>query len=144
MMIAMSSTRTVTHIIIVVEKGLCDLTKTSSCTCPNGVLTYTCVVNGLGFTIWQGSAFECSAQGNRILLRHMSFTSDTMGRCNGGGIVGRSLGVSEDVYTSQLTVTVTQNLINRIIECAYSPNGVTATPINSTIIAISGMINIKP
>ena len=123
------------------ERGLSDLNKLSSCTCLNSDVTYTCVVDGLGFTIWQGSAFDCTAQLNRILLCHTLFESGTMGLCNGGDIVGRSLGVSGSVYTSQLTVSVTSNLIGRMIECAYSLTGATVTPINSTTIAITGMTN---
>ena len=123
---------------VAVERGISDLTKLSSCTCLNDDTTYTCTVSGLGFTIWRGSAFDCSAQQNRILLRHMSFGSGTMGSCNGGDIVGRSLGVSENVYTSQITVSVTSNLIGRIVECAYSLTGATVTSINSTTIVISG------
>ena len=122
------------------ERGLSDLNELSSCTCLDDDITYTCAVSGLGFTIWRGSAFDCSAQQNRILLRHMSFESGTMGSCNGGDIIGRSLGVSENVYTSQITVSVTSNLIGRIIECAYSLTGATVTPINSTTIVISGTI----
>ena len=126
------------NIVIVVERGSSDLNKLSSCTCLDDDTTYTCEVSGLGFTIWRGSAFDCSAQQNRILLRHMSFESGTMGSCNGGDIVGRSLGVSENVYTSQITISVTSNLIGRSIECAYSLTGATVTPINSTMIVISG------
>jgi hypothetical protein len=121
-----------------VERGLSDLNKLSSCTCLNDDIIYTCAVSGLGFTIWRGSAFDCSAQQNRILLRHTLFESGTMGSCNGGDIVGRSLGVSENVYTSQITVSVIPNLIGRIIECAYSLTGSTVIPINSTTIATSG------
>jgi hypothetical protein len=121
-----------------VERGLSDLNKLSSCTCLNDDIIYTCAISGLGFTIWRGSAFDCSAQQNRILLRHMSFESGTMGSCNGGDIVGRSLGISENVYTSQITVSVTSNLLGRIIECAYSLTGSAVIPINSTTIAISG------
>ena len=123
------------------ERGVCDLNTVSSCICLNGDISYTCVVNGPGFTIWRGSAFECSAQLNRILLRHASFESGTMGLCNDGAIVGRSLAVSDGVYTSQLTVSVTSNLIGRIIECSYSLTGATVSPINSTTIEISGVIN---
>ena len=122
------------------EKGLSDLNKLSSCTCLSSDVTYTCAVNGLGFTIWQGSAFDCTAQLNQILMRHTSFESGTMGLCNGGAIVGRSLGVNGSVYTSQLTVSVTSNLIGRMIECAYSLIGATVIPVNSTMIAITGTI----
>ena len=123
------------------ERGVCDLNIISSCTCLSGDILYTCVVNGSGFTIWQGSTFDCPTQLNRILLRHTLFASGTMGLCNGGAIVGRSLTVSDGVYTSQLTVSVTSSLIGRMIECSYSLTGASVSSINSTMIAISGMIN---
>ena len=125
---------------VAVQRGLCDprLNKLSTCTCLNTNITYTCAINGFGFTIWRGSAFDCPTQLNRILLRHTSFENGTMGFCNGGDIYGRSLGVNGSIYTSQIVVYVTSNLIGRIIECAYSLTGATVTDINSTTIAIAG------
>ena len=70
----------------------------------------------------------------------MSFQSGTMGLCNNGTLIGHSLAVSEGDYTSQLTISVTSNLIGRMIECFYSLTGVTVSPINSTTIEISGIM----
>ena len=122
-----------------------QLTKTDFCTCPEGDITYVCVINGNGrggFTIWQGTAFNC--QSNHILLRNNLFgSSGAFGSCNNGIISGRSLGVSEgNVYTSQLQVSVNSDsrsdLIGRTVECVYSPDGSTNNLINSTTITITG------
>ena len=111
-----------------------QLIKTDSCTCPEGVITYMCVIDGTGpggFTIWNGTAFNCG-QSNNILLRHNLFGTQTgaFGSCNGETISGRSLRVSRgNVYTSQLQVNITNSsrseLVGRTIQCVYSPNGST-------------------
>ena len=123
----------------VLKMGSGQLIKISNCTCLEDIITYNCVITGSGFTVWQGNAFDCSAQNNKTLLRHTLFGgSGTMKQCNGGAIVGRSLGVSGDIYTSELNVTASSDLIGRTVECAYSPNGITVTPVNSTTIGLTG------
>ncbi len=141
---------TTNNIIIVsplLESG--QLIKTDSCTCPEGIITYQCTIDGSqpgGFTIWNGTAFSCG-QSNNILLRHNLFHTPTgaFGSCNDGIISGRSLGVSSDgtnIYTSQLQVNVTNDsrsqLVGRTVQCVYSPDGGTYNIINSTIIMITG------
>ena len=122
-----------------VKIGTGQLTKIGDCVCPESIVTYNCIVVGPGFTIWQGSTFECSTQENRILLRHNSFRGGAFGLCNGGAIVGSSISVSEDnAYTSQLNITVSSNVIGRTVECAYSPNGITVTPVDSATIDLTG------
>ena len=122
--------------------GKGELILISNCTCLGGNLTYNCIINGNGFTIWQGSAFNCSSNNDKFTLRHSSFRDEgTQGNCNDGGIEARSLGVSMDsVYTSQVNVTVTIDLIDETIECAHSLDGSTPTSIASSVIKItSGM-----
>ena len=124
-----------------------QLIKTDSCTCPEVVITYQCIIDANvpgGFTIWNGTAFNCGPS-NNILLRHNSFSGQTgaFGSCNNGIISGRSLGVSEgNVYTSQLQVNLTSSsrsgLIGRTVQCVYSPDGSTNIVINSTTIMITG------
>ena len=104
-----------------------------------------CIVTGTGFTIWQGSAFECQSVDSRIVLRHTSFGgSGAFGLCNDGAIVGRSLGVSADnsVYTSQLMINLTASLdlIGRTVECVYrNPDGLETT-IGSTTVGVTGCV----
>ena len=127
-----------------------QLEKIGTCTCPGDILTYHCVINATvagGFTIWQGSAFDCSTEGNRILLRHNSFSSGAFGSCSGGSLTGRSLPtgavVTTDtnyIYTSQLQADFNSNpsLIGRTIECVYNPNGDSVISIGTATIDITG------
>ena len=120
--------------------------KISNCTCFEGILTYTCIVTaGTGFTIWQGSAFECPSVDSRIVLRHTLFgNSGAFGLCNNGEIDGRSLGVSADnsVYTSQLMINLTASLdlIGRSVECVYRNSDGLETTIGSTTVGVTGCV----
>ena len=91
----------------------------SECTCPGDVLTYTCTVVGGGATLWSGTAFSCSNTRNEILLRHSRFSVEggAFGDCTNGDLVGRSLSVQDNCYTSQLNVTVSLGLNGRTVEC---------------------------
>ena len=134
-----------------------QLIKLNSCTCPNEILTYNCVINTTvagGFTIWQGEAFTCPNEGDRILLRHNSFDSPggAFGRCSNGAIKGRSLPIgalvvigNTYVYTSQIQINLTANpnLIGRMLDCIYSPNGNTRIEINTSRIDITGNFKIN-
>ena len=86
------------------------------CSCPNDVLTYTCTVVGGVATVWSGSAFDCQTGG--IVLRHIDFgSSGTSGSCNNGAIVGQSVEVVDDCYTSQLVITLSSEINNKTIQC---------------------------
>ena len=128
------------HIYIHQIIGNGQLTKIGDyCTCPNRIATYKCVVNGTGFTLWQGTAFECPASENIIRLRHSEFSNGTMGLCNNREIVGYSIRVGPGgTYTSQLNVSVNSNVINKTIECAHQSSALNITPIDSMTIAIPG------
>ena len=73
-----------------------------------------------------------------LLLSHTSFRDGITKQCSGNSIVGRSLGVSGDTYTSQLSVVASSNLIGRTVECAYSRTGTTVTPIDSATVDLTG------
>ena len=73
---------------------------------------------GEGATIWKGSAFECLSTNNEILLLH-SFNSRAQGECNNGAIVGRVIRAENNTYTSQLTVTITSEMIGKSISCFH-------------------------
>ena len=91
----------------------------AGCPCPGDQLTFTCTVVGNGTTSWEGTAFNCTA--HRIVLRHARFASEgATGVCNNGAIVGQSLEVNENSYTSQLSVTVDSTLSNKTIACVHS------------------------
>ena len=78
---------------------------------------------GKGSTIWNGTAFDCT--NNFINLRHSLFNDSNSrgatGDCNGGAIVGRSIGVTDNCYTSQLSVRVAADMNNRTICCNHRP-----------------------
>ena len=92
------------------------------CVCPGDLLTYMCTVHGspIGATLWNGTAFSGCPQ-NEILLQHHLFTppGSPTGTCNNGAIVGQSLSVQGNNYTSELNVTVTPETAGKTITCAY-------------------------
>ena len=95
----------------------------NDCVCPGDQLTYRCTVQGdtTGATIWNGTAFLGGCQLNEIPLLHRQFTrtGGSTGRCNNGAIVGQSLGVQGNSYTSELNVTITPETAGKTITCAY-------------------------
>ena len=99
-----------------------QMPENTGCTCPGSMLIYNCTVVGTGTTIWQGTAFTCPAEG--IILRHDRFTGGVAGDCNSGSIAitGRSLGVENNCYASQLVVTVSSALHNKTVECVHNSN----------------------
>ena len=73
-----------------------------------------------GSTVWQGEAID--SHNSEITLLHSRFTSPdgTTGECNDGDIVAlimRSLGVEDNLYTSQLRVTVSAAITGKNITC---------------------------
>ena len=128
-----------------------DMTTKSACTCLGYPQTYVCAVVGEpgGTTVWQGSAFNCTS--GEISLFHDRYESDegALGDCNNGDIVGRSLRAVSSIdnnnstvtsYVSQLSVTVSSNIIGKSIECVHD-DGTTQTPTivgHSTITATTG------
>lgn len=94
----------------------------NKCVCPGDILTYNCTVLGdkYGATIWNGTAFSGCPQ-NDILLYHDHFRAagGSRGMCNNGDIVGQSLGIQDNNYASQLSVTITPNIVGKTITCAY-------------------------
>ena len=96
------------------------------CACPGYTQIYECTVMGIGNTVWRGSGFDCQNTNNEITLLSSRFASEggTNGTCNDGTIVASSLKVENNSYTSQLNVTVTCELIERmlIVECIHEQN----------------------
>lgn len=109
------------------------------CICSGDTVSYKCTVMGRGTTLWQGSAFRDCAS-NHIALLHSQFTSDegAYGTCNNGAIVGWSIAVEDDCYTSQLNVTISTELDGSNVECVYD-NGREASAIDlSMVIKLKG------
>ena len=92
------------------------------CACPGDVLTYMCTVNGIGNTLWKGTAFDCSDTSDEIVLRHSQFSSGgTHGDCTGGALAARSLRVENgNCYVSELEATVSTTFNGQSILCEHN------------------------
>ena len=103
-------------------RSIQECTDANQCVCPGNKLIYRCTVQGspTGVTIWSGTAFSGCPQDD-ILLQHHQFTQPggSTGTCNNGAIVGQSLSVQGNNYTSQLNVTITPEIAGKTIMCAY-------------------------
>ena len=84
-------------------------------------------------TIWKGTAFDCSGQGNEILLRHSQFSESglAVAECNGGTIIGHGRnrtfdGQTDSKFISQLTIhlpllnTTSNTLEGETVNCTRS------------------------
>ena len=94
----------------------------SECICPGDTVIYRCTVQGNanGATIWTGTAFSGCLQDTAILSHNLfELTGGSTATCNNGDIVGQSLGVQGNNYTSQLNVTITPDTAGKTITCAY-------------------------
>ena len=99
------------------------LPKGRQCACVGDRLIYNCSVVGGTATLWRGSAFDCPQAGSEITLRHSLFVSNGVFRiCNNGDIVGHSIRVVNNSYTSQLNVTVRESFNNKTVQCVLSSN----------------------
>jgi hypothetical protein len=74
----------------------------NGCVCPGDIWTYECTVMRGVATVWTGSALDC----HKIVLLHIldEFHNISL-YCSNGAIVGRSLPIEGNNYTSQLTET---------------------------------------
>ena len=97
------------------------LVQLNDCTCLEYNQTFECTILGGGLTIWQGTALSgCQSSENEIRLRHSQYmNSQATGVCNGGEIVAKSVGVSDNCYTSQLSLAVEEEMVNETIECIH-------------------------
>ena len=82
-------------------------------------VSYQCTLldNGVGSTVWLGSAFTCSSA-DKITLNHFEYPG-AMGIC--GNFSAMSVNFTAGVeYTSRLTFTATAALNGAVIECTLS------------------------
>lgn len=109
-------------ILIATGTNHLELPNNSRCACVGDILTYKCTAIGGGATLWGGTTFNCPTLRNEILLRHSQFSSPegTTGECNNGAIIGKSTGVENNCYTSQLNVTVSGSLNNKTVTCVHN------------------------
>ncbi len=120
------------------------LISTNLCDCLDQTLTYECTVMGdfAGATVWTGTALNCPR--GDIYLSHWDF-SDQYGmnsscNCTNGAIVAESLSVQDNLYTSQLNVTVSHNVAQKTIVCTYidfTDNNITMSRFSTQISGIA-------
>ena len=111
---------------------------TRTCTCPGDTITYTCTTVGGEATLWSGSAFPSDCD---ITLNHSRFSDigGTQGLCsNNRGFTGHSIEGTNNCYTSQLTVPVNSDSINKTIECAVVHNSTFTSLIGTEVISTTG------
>ena len=101
-------------------------------------MTYECTVIGGFITIWKGSAINkyCMDTNGQILLLHSHFESEINNLiiCGNGTIVGQSVRIENNSYTSRLIITtVNSDKTGDTVVCAYSHNGTTHIIGNITI-----------
>jgi hypothetical protein len=108
----------------------------NNCTCEGYQYdqVYECRVTGSGATVWEGSAFNCPATGNEISFFHSS--SGIEATCNGGAIVGRTIRAENNTSISQLTVSVSADIIGMNISC-FHDIGATPELIGSSILTLT-------
>jgi hypothetical protein len=119
------------------------ISNSNTCVCLGDVVIYKCTIMGGGIggsTIFRGSSFNCYSAGNidRLALPHSQFAhpQGTKKSCNNGTIIAQSLHGENGTYSSQLSITVTSELISDAIECAHD-TGMGAIEIVGT--AITGV-----
>ena len=111
----------------------------AQCACVGMALTYTCTAVGRGSTLWTGTAYDCS--NNWINLCHSLFNDSNRGAtgdCSGGALVGQSIGVTDNCYTSQLHVRVAADMDNETINCDHRPGTEINTIGESTLTVMTG------
>ena len=112
-----------------------------TCTCPGDSVTFTCTTIGGEATLWSGSAFPNNCD---IMLNHSMFsdTGRVSGFCSDQGIVGLGVEGINNRYTSQLTVPVNSDSINRTVKCTVIYNSTTTSLIGTEVIATTGKYRI--
>ena len=103
------------------------------CACPGQQVAYECTTTGGTSTVWKANFFTCP--NNAIPLRHSQFNSNVsaVGECNNRMIVANGLHVSGSNYTSQITITVSENMIGEMLQCVQD-NGRFETIVGQVIL----------
>ena len=115
------------------------LVAVNSCTCEGYDQVYECRVTGSGITVWRGTAFNCPATGNEIHFFHSRFDTETTLTCNSGAIVGRTIRTENNIYVyiSQLTVSVSAEMIGMNVSCFHDTLGAAENLIGSSRLTLS-------
>jgi hypothetical protein len=70
------------------------------------------------------TAFQCASKKDEIFLQHSQFggSRNHTGTCNNRAIVAQAIGVVNNSYISQLSVTASPELNNLTVECWHNFN----------------------
>ena len=114
------------------------------CACIGDRIIYNCTAVGGGTTIWSGTVLDCPLDGSVITLRHSQYASNqAFGFCNDGDISGRGIDVTNNCYTSQLSLTVRGSFANKTVHCILNSNEGIRTIGESLLSIVSGTYNIS-
>ena len=105
----------------------------SNCTCEGHNQVYECRVSGSGVIVWKGTAFDCSSSSSELVLSQSR--SDTQ-VCNNGAIVGCIIRAENNTYISQLTVSVSAEMVGTMISC-FHDSGATQNLIGSSLLTLT-------
>ena len=84
--------------------------------------------------MWRGTVLSAGCE---VALLHSAFGGPGARRvCNNGAVVGYSIGVENNCYTSNLDILVSPELNGRTVECSID-DGVTITPIGTATLSIT-------
>ena len=108
---------------------------TTGCACPGDTLTYECTVTGGPgeATVWTGTAFNCTFNEISLIHRHFSTSTGVFGQCNNGAIIGHSIGVEGNNYTSQLSIIVAPDTAGKDISCIHDSISITTAQFSTVI-----------
>ena len=112
-------------------------------------MIYECTVQSVfgGATVFRAkppsSFVSCTgSQKELIIFFHSQFNWSHHGvnrTCNNGTVINRNFGVENRTYTSQVSITVTSELIGITIECVHD-NGTSRYGVGSSTIPNTGII----
>ena len=95
----------------------------SDCIYPGCTVTFaecTIVGRSVGTTVWKGTAFDqCTSDELNLLHSQFGTQVQPILKCNNGFITGRGLIVEEGCYASELTITVSSDMIGKTIQCIH-------------------------
>ena len=115
---------------------LAPVIKQTECGCLGETMTYECTVEGGpgGATVFTGSALNCPSD-EVLYLYHGNFSAESGGTntsCDNGSTVAQSLYVQNNLYISQLNVTVTHDTVGQTIQCGYYRMGDNYTTLSAS------------
>ena len=111
----------ITYFVSDYASGNNELVTINKCTCEGYVQVYECRITGSGATVWTGTAFDCSS--NEIIILHTSSNAGVEIACNDGAIVGELIRAENNTYVSQLTVSVSAQMVGTSISCSHDSTG---------------------